>query len=176
MAYEEQFMKDYRRFSNLGSSYYKTGYTNLLNALSKSSPTLNTLTGVGMAAGGSYKGSKAAATIQRRGIETRNADRAQSSVLDMYMQGQRLAQNSLAGAQAAYQYEDSKPSFWEELGGFAAGGLLQHVTGSLLGGKSSAQNPTNAYRPAQTMSGGSEYGMTGYVNVPDYDPFNYNRG
>ena len=139
-GYEKQFMSDYNKYSNIGSDYYKKGYQGVLNTLNASSPTLNTYLGGEMAYGGSYKGSQAVANRKMGAQITGNREQASKSLLDMYLQGQRLGQNSLQGAQGAYQYEDSKPSFWEEVGGFAAGGLLQYATGGLMGGGNKPRN------------------------------------
>lgn len=127
MSIGNNFMQEYLKLSNPNSNYYKQGYQGLLDALNVSTPTVNTLAGASMMHGGSYKGSQITANLQRQGAQTQNASTARKGFLDMYMGNQGLAQNALQGAQQAYQYEDSKPSFWEELGGYALGGLSQAI-------------------------------------------------
>lgn len=176
-GYEDQFMKDYRRFSNLSSGYYKAGYQNLLKSLNASSPTTNTLLSVPASQGLSYGGSMTIANRQRRGVETRNAETASSGLLDMYLRGQSLAQNSLQGAQQAYQYEDSKPSFLEEIAGFAAGGLLQGALGGGLGSLFK-KSPNTSGVPGMSgnewqLRNNAPSGPLKYVNTPEYRPLNY---
>lgn len=135
--------------------------------LNASSPTINTLAGASMMHGGSYKGSQITANIQRRSAQTQNAETARKGFLDMYMSGQGLAGQALNQAQQAYQYEDSKPSFWEEVGGYALGGLTQGLMGDggflsgLFGGSdqklqqpnyNAGPNPTNI-----SLSGNTNY-------------------
>ena len=184
MNYERQFMNEYRKFSNPNSSYYQKGYQGLLDVLNASSPTINTLAGASMMQGGSYKGSHIAANQLRRGIETRNAGTARKGFLDMYMSGQSLAQQSLQGAQQAYQYEDSKPSFWEEIGGYALGGVTQALIpgaggflSNLLGG-SPNKNTIQGGQTAQGWMASNNAGQNtalpvGYKDTPVYKPFNY---
>lgn len=196
MSYEDQFMKDYYDYRNIGSQYYKSGYQNLLKGLNATSPTINTLVSVPASNGMSYKGSMITAKAQRHASETRNAETATSSLLDMYMRGQSLAQNSLQGAQQAYQYEDSKPSFLEEIAGFAAGGLLQGALGgsfgNIFGGKpneNTLRAPSINATPVTgvTLSGNTKQ----YYNTPKismapsqrsglagfgYNSYNYNPG
>lgn len=174
MSYEDQFMKDYYDYRNIGSQYYKSGYQNLLKGLNATSPTINTLVSVPASNGMSYKGSMITAKAQRHASETRNAETASSGLLDMYLRGQSLAQNSLQGAQQAYQYEDSKPSFLEEIAGFAAGGLLQGA----LGGSLFKKSPNTSGIPGMSgnewqLRNNAPSGPLKYVNTPEYRPLNY---
>ena len=178
MNYEQQFLEQYKQFSNPDSQYYQKGYRGLLDLLNASSPTVNTLLGSQMAMGGTYKGSLVTANAQRRAQGTRNAETARKGFLDMYMSGQGLAGQALRSAQEAYQYEDSKPSFWEEVGGYALGGLTQALApgaGGFLSGlfktnNSPAQpfmpnttgNYPPAYQPQQTSwSQGKQFNLFG---------------
>ena len=191
MNYEQEFLKQYREFSNPGSSYYQRGYQGILGALNASSPTISTLAGVSQMHGGSYKGSQVIAGEQRRAAETRNAGTARKGFLDMYMSGQGLAGQALAGAAQAYQYEDSKPSFWEEIGGYALGGLTQglmggggFLSGLFGGGDNKLQEPNYNAGPQATnvsLSGNTNYqpqqqGFAGGLaqwgknpNIPQYN-------
>lgn len=184
MNYEQEFLNQYRQFSNPSSNYYKAGYRGLLDVLNASSPTINTLAGVSMMHGGSYKGSQITANKQRQGIATQNAETARKGFLDMYMSGQGLAGQALSQAQQAYQYEDSKPNFWEEMGGFALGGIAQAVLpgvggfltnglfgsiskNTMQGGQTSAGWMASNNAPVNTSA------PVGYKNTPVYKPFNY---
>ncbi len=187
MSTGDQFMSEYKKLSNPSSAYYKQGYQGLLDVLNASAPTVNTLAGTSMMHGGSYKGSQITANRIRQGIETKNAGTARKGFLDMYMSGQGLAQQALRGAQQAYEYEDSKPSFWEEAGGFALGGLTQAImpgVGGFLGGaitslfsspnKGQTQGgQTGAGWQASNNAGANNSLPVGYKNTPVYKPFNY---
>lgn len=153
MNYEQEFLKQYKDLSNSSSQYYKFGYQRLLDSLNSATPTLNTLTGSNMAGGGSYKGSRVIAGKQRQAAQTAINEGARKGFLDMYMNSQGMAQQALQGASQAYQYEDSKPSFWEEVGGYALGGLTQAVMPGVGGFLSNAVS--GLFTGGESPSGGS---------------------
>ena len=129
MNYERNFYNQYKQLSNPNSQYYGKAYENLRNTLNASSPTTNSLLGIQMAMGGSYKGSLAGANRQRRSIETRNSENAMQGTNQLYVNSQGMAGNMLQGAQSAYQYEDSQPGFLDYLAA-----PISTVAGSMIGG------------------------------------------
>ena len=177
MNYERNFYNQYKQLSNPNSQYYGKAYENLRNTLNASSPTTNSLLGIQMAMGGSYKGSLAGANRQRRSIETRNSENAMQGTNQLYVNSQGMAGNMLQGAQSAYEYEDSQPTFWDyaasplaTLAGAAAPGI-----GSMIGGLFSSILPKDYKQGGQSAD---SYGINtampvGYKNVPTINPFNY---
>lgn len=156
MSYERNFYNQYSQLSNPNSQYYQKAYSNLRNTLNASSPTTNSLLGIQMAMGGSYKGSLVGANKQRRGIETRNSETAQQGINQLYVNSQGQAMNALQGAQSAYEYEDSQPGFWDYVAGplaTVAGNMIAPGIGGILGGaiggglsgglSGGSQNPTS---------------------------------
>lgn len=177
MSYQNNFYNQYRMLSNPNSQYYKKGYTQLNNTLNATSPTINSLLGIQMALGGSYKSSIASANQQRRNQMTRNSETAQQGMNQLFLNSQGQALNALQGAQSAYEYEDSQPGFWDYVAGplaAVAGTALAGPIGGLLAGGTSVLS-SNYSKGGQ---GANSYGTNtvmpvGYKNVPTYRPFNY---
>lgn len=144
MSYQSQFLQQYKNLSNPGSQYYSKAYSNLRDSLNASSPTVNSLLGIQMAMGGSYKGSLASANAQRRAQETRNAETAQQGINQLYVNSQGQALNALQGAQSAYEYEDSQPGVLDYLAA-----PVSALAGNYFGGLFGGMNKTNTmgYKP-----------------------------
>ena len=163
MSYERNFYNQYRQLSNPNSQYYGKAYSNLRNTLNASSPTTNSLLGIQMAMGGSYKGSLAGANKQRRAIETRNSETAMQGTNQLYVNSQGMAGNMLQGAQSAYEYEDSQPGFWDYLAsplatmaGAAAPGIGNMIGGLFSGNQLKKPQQFEPFQPPNTdiLSGG----------------------
>lgn len=146
MSYENNFYNMYRQLSNPSSNYYQKAYSNLSNTLNAASPTVNSLLGIQMAMGGSYKGSLASANAQRRATETRNAEAAQQGTNQLYVNSQGQALNALQGAQSAYEYRDSQPGFWDYLAS-PISILAGNYVGGLLGQSQFPKPQTNFQMP-----------------------------
>ncbi len=166
MSYEKNFYNQYRQLSNPGSQYYQRAYSNLKNTLNASSPTTNSLLGIQMAMGGSYKGSLASANQQRKAIEARNNETAIQGNNQLFVNSQGMANQALQGAQGAYEYEDSQPGFWDYIAaplatvaGSAAPGIGTAIGGMLQGIATSGTD----------MKGG------GASTKGDYSTLNYNN-
>lgn len=181
MSYERNFYNQFQQLSNPNSQYYQKAYSNLRNTLNASSPTTNSLLGIQMAMGGSYKGSLAGANKQRKAIETRNSEAAMQGNNQLFVNSQGQAMNALQGAQSAYEYEDSQPGFWDylasplaTLAGAAAPGIGAGL-GSLFGGMFGNILPKDYGKGGQSASsyGQNTSAPVGYKNVPSYKPFNY---
>ena len=155
MSYQKDFYSQYQRLSNPSSQYYQRANQDIMGNLNASSPTINSLLGVQMAMGGSYKGSLEAAKKQRQGIETRNAETANRGTNQLYVGSQGQANQALQGAQGAYEYEDSQPGFWDYLAGpiSTVAGALAPGVGGLLGGffgkKEMDYKPQDPFQPYQ---------------------------
>ena len=128
-GYGSNFYDFYQKLNNPNSNYYGQANRNLLNTLNASTPTVNSLLGIQMALGGSYKSSLQAAQQQRKAIETRNAERANQGTNQLYAGSQGNALNALQGAENAYQYQDSQPGFLDYLAA-----PISTIAGNYLGG------------------------------------------
>jgi len=144
-GYEQQFRNQFNQLSNPNSQYFQRANKLLQGNMNSGSATVNSLLGAQLAMGGSYKGSLEAARRQRRAIETRNAEAANRGTNQLFINSQGAANQSLQGAQGAYEYEDSQPGFFDYLAG-----PLGHVAGALTGGLLGSNNQFN---PKQQQQG-----------------------
>lgn len=140
----------YRKLSSPNSEYYGTARQNLMNMLNANSMSANSLLGLQMAMGGSYKGSLTAANKQRKAIETRNSEVAQQGINQMYTNSQGQALNALQGAQSAYEYKDSQPGIFDYLAA-----PLSTIAGNFAGGllNSNRQQAPSFYNPLYNYGG-----------------------
>lgn len=86
--------KQYDKFSNMNSDYYQTGENEIRKTISDSMPGQGSLLAM-MAAGG---GGTSGANIQRQASMRQAGDTAKSGMVNMYQQGQGLAQSYLGMA------------------------------------------------------------------------------
>lgn len=147
MSYENDFYKQFRDLSNPNSQYYQKAYSSLRDSLNAASPTTNSLLGIQMAMGGSYKGSIEAARRQREASQTKINESANQGINSLYLNSQGQANQALQGAQSAYEYEDSQPTTWDYLAGIGS-----TVAGSLTGGLLGKRSPNNNLQAPQMQN------------------------
>ena len=161
--------KQYKKFSDLNSDFYRTGETRLKRFYSDMVPTADSMITASRANGMSYGGSSYLANQQRKEGMRTAMDKAGSSLLDLYQMGQTQAKdylgmsydNAKAEAMLRENQRNKQTSLFAQLMGLG-GGMLGY---SMMGKNSpTGETPTGGtvdYTPRNKWNG---YG----IDINDY--------